>query len=270
MIVMGLEQDKAIFDKLNQLNQLYCLGLELIWQSLPKTNQSTLINSCVESRVFIAIIKSVPTLLYYTSDENFQRYELLKLAPNWQALTQRIVSAGRKSELLLQAGKLTSDMTVIDATAGFGHDSLIIASTGATVYLIENNPLMALFLYYEYEFMQNNKNWHKILNRISIHQGDFIQKSAELAQVNLVYLDPMFPQDSYKSAVSKTMQFLHALVKPPTFAEEMGLLTVAKNQLLDGGKVIVKRPKNAPFLANLPPTDSVSNEVVRFDRYLSN
>ena len=70
----------------------------------------------------------------------------LSVAPEWDKLQRRVVSAGRKSELLLQAVKVTSDSIVIDATAGFGHDSLILASTGAQVIMLEQQPLMALLL----------------------------------------------------------------------------------------------------------------------------
>ena len=51
--------------------------------------------------------------------------------------------------MLLQACKLTDQSQVLDATAGFGHDSLILASTGAQVTMLERNPLMALLLMYD-------------------------------------------------------------------------------------------------------------------------
>ena len=70
----------------------------------------------------------------------------LSVAPEWDKLQRRVVSAGRKSELLLQAAKITADSMVIDATAGFGHDSLILASTGAQVIMLEHQPLIALLL----------------------------------------------------------------------------------------------------------------------------
>jgi tRNA1(Val) A37 N6-methylase TrmN6 len=44
--------------------------------------------------------------------------------------------------LIFKAMQLQANMTVIDATAGFGHDSLILASTGASVTLLEQQPLI--------------------------------------------------------------------------------------------------------------------------------
>ncbi|MFO1383776.1 MAG: class I SAM-dependent methyltransferase [Moraxella sp.] len=77
----------------------------------------------------------------------------MKVSPNWQSLQQRVVKAGKKTELLLKAMQLQASMTVIDATAGFGHDSLILASTGASVTLLEQQPLMFLLLQLEQQKM---------------------------------------------------------------------------------------------------------------------
>lgn len=191
----------------------------------------------------------------------------MKVSPNWQALQQRVVKAGKKSELLLKIAKLQAGMTVIDATAGFGHDSLILASTGARVTMIEQSPLLYLLLTFEQQTMQQQPNWQKLMARLDIRCGQAVDVLPTLPKADVVYLDPMFPANSYKSAVSKTMQLLHELVAPPTLDEEMALFTTARQQLTTNGVVIVKRPKNAPFLANLSPTDSVSNDAVRFDKY---
>ena len=87
----------------------------------------------------------------------------LSVSPEWDKLQRRVVSAGRKSELLLQAAKITADSHVIDATAGFGHDSLILASTGAQVIMLEQQPLMALLLLVEQERMSAQPTWQKLI-----------------------------------------------------------------------------------------------------------
>ncbi|ELA09668.1 hypothetical protein MOMA_04660 [Moraxella macacae 0408225] len=190
----------------------------------------------------------------------------MKVSPNWQALGSRIVKAGKKSELLLKSAKLSADKTVIDCTAGFGHDALILASTGAQVTMIEQNPLLYTLLKYEMKKMSGNPNWQKLLGRICLKFGNAMTVLPNLT-ADLIYLDPMFPSDSYKSQVGKTMQILHNLVTKPTFDDEIALLNLAKNQVNRSGCVLVKRPKSAPFLANVKPTQNFSNEVVRFDVY---
>ena len=210
----------------------------------------------------------------------------LSVAPEWDKLQRRVVSAGRKSELLLQAAKITSDSTVIDATAGFGHDSLILASTGAQVIMLEQQPLMVLLLLAEQQRMKALLNWQKLMSRLQIINTDALSYFAMLQAeaiddpkaIDVVYLDPMFPEDSYQDSktgkgakVGKHMQALHQLACPPTAEEEMQLLqsaqAVVSQNAQTSGRVIVKRPQLAPQLAHQPASESWHNEAVRFDGY---
>ncbi|HCT73333.1 MULTISPECIES: class I SAM-dependent methyltransferase [Psychrobacter] len=218
----------------------------------------------------------------------------LSVAPEWDKLQRRVVSAGRKSELLLQAAKITSDSHVIDATAGFGHDSLILASTGAQVIMLEQQPLMALFLLVEQQRMSGLANWQKLMSRLHIINTDALGYFATLAAdtiddtkevdtktIDVVYLDPMFPEDSYQDSktgkgakVGKHMQALHQLASPPTLEQEQQLLQSAQAVVRQNGqntqtqgRVVVKRPQFAPLLAHQQPSESWHNEAVRFDGY---
>ena len=206
----------------------------------------------------------------------------LSVAPEWDKLQRRVVSAGRKSELLLQAAKITSRSTVIDATAGFGHDSLILASTGAQVIMLEQQPLMALLLLAEQLRMNTLPNWQKLMSRLQIINTDALNYFAKLQTdakaIDVVYLDPMFPEDSYQDSktgkgakVGKHMQALHQLACPPTPEEEMQLLqsaqAVVSQSAQTSGRVIVKRPQFAPQFAHQSASESWYNEAVRFDGY---
>ena len=215
----------------------------------------------------------------------------LSVAPEWDKLQRRVVSAGRKSELLLQAAKITADSMVIDATAGFGHDSLILASTGAQVIMLEHQPLIALLLLAEQQRMSTLPNWQKLMCRLQIintdalsyfESIDFTDSSNGLTAnshqtIDVVYLDPMFPEDSYQDSktgkgakVGKHMQALHQLARPPTLEEESQLLQSAQaivSQNASQGRVVVKRPQLAPLLAHQQPSESWHNEAIRFDGY---
>lgn len=223
----------------------------------------------------------------------------LSVAPEWDKLQRRVVSAGRKSELLLQAAKITADSRVIDATAGFGHDSLILASTGAQVIMLEQQPLMALLLLAEQQRMSALANWQKLMSRLQIINTDALSyfknsyfaslqadaiddaKEVDAKAIDVVYLDPMFPEDSYQDSktgkgakVGKHMQALHQLARPPTSDEERQLLQSAQAVVRQNvqntqvqGRVVVKRPQLAPLFANQQPSESWQNEAVRFDGY---
>ncbi|MDN5620623.1 MAG: class I SAM-dependent methyltransferase [Psychrobacter sp.] len=226
-----------------------------------------------------------PILLLDAKDKLSWLSDGLSVSPEWDKLQRRVVSAGRKSELLLQAAKITADSRVIDATAGFGHDSLILASTGAQVTMFEQQPLMALLLLVEQQRMSAQPNWQKLMARLTIINTDALSYFAQLQKnttdqavaVDVVYLDPMFPEDSYQDSktgkgakVGKHMQALHQLASPPTLEEERQLLQHAQAIVRDSdkqGRVVVKRPQLAPSLANQQPNESWHNEAVRFDGY---
>ncbi|MEJ6066461.1 class I SAM-dependent methyltransferase [Psychrobacter sp. 16-Bac2893] len=232
-------------------------------------------------------IVTQPILLLDEKDKLSWLSEGLSVAPEWDKLQRRVVSAGRKSELLLQAAKLTADSEVIDATAGFGHDSLILASTGAQVIMLEQQPLMALLLLVEQLRMSTLPNWQKLMSRLQIINTDALTYFARFNNylgadneqaIDVIYLDPMFPEDSYQDSktgkgakVGKHMQALHQLAHPPTLDEEQQLLQSAQAAISQNGqkqgRVIVKRPQFAPSLAHQQPSESWNNEAVRFDGY---
>lgn len=208
----------------------------------------------------------------------------LSVAPEWDKLQRRVVSAGRKSELLLQAAKITADSQVIDATAGFGQDSLILASSGAQVIMLEQQPIMALLLLAEQQRMSLQPNWQKLMSRLTIVNTDALAffnsklTTIDSNSIDVIYLDPMFPEDSYQdrktgkgAKVNKQMQALHQLAAPPTIAQEQQLLQSAqhliKNNKQQSGRVIVKRPVQAPLFANQAATESWHNAALRFDGY---
>ena len=232
-------------------------------------------------------IATQPILLLDEKDKLSWLSEGLSVAPEWDKLQRRVVSAGRKSELLLQAAKLTAESEVIDATAGFGHDSLILASTGAQVTMLEQQPLMALLLLAEQLRMSTLPNWQKLMSRLQIINTDALTYFARFNNylgadneqaIDVIYLDPMFPEDSYQDSktgkgakVGKHMQALHQLAHPPTLDEEQQLLQSAQAAISQNsqkqGRVIVKRPQFAPLLADQQPSESWNNEAVRFDGY---
>ncbi len=279
-----------IVKKVNEVIIHANLPLKPNWIMLDKTNNKNLKQIASNHNIsnpFLMVEqdKKYQLICYLCTIENDEKGKpnIIKVSLDWHKLQRRIVTAGRKSELLLQACKLTADSKVIDATAGFGHDSLIMASGGAKLVMLEQNPLMLLLLILEKERMSQEKNWQGLMARLDIKyvnavkflQGlqektaalNFVERT-EMQIADVIYLDPMFPQASYQGAkVGKGMQILHDLALPPTAEQQKLLLTMARQAVTKNGRVVVKRPKNAPFFANVPADESWENDVVRFDGY---
>lgn len=272
----------------SQQAQIERLQMLITEHELPIVLNTELISDKLNQkrRQQLSQLSSEPILLLDDKNELSWLSNGLSVSPEWDKLQRRVVSAGRKSELLLQAAKVSAGSHVIDATAGFGHDSLILASTGAQVTMLEQQPLMALLLLAEQQRMSALPNWQKLMTRLNIINTDALSYFATLQaksvsatkEVDVVYLDPMFPEDSYQDSktgkgakVGKHMQALHQLTRPPTADEERQLLQSAQAALnhsaQNHGRVIVKRPQFAPLLAQRQPSESWHNEAVRFDGY---
>lgn len=258
VVFLMSDNDELIF--IQKLIHDFAIELTLNPIFVHKKDNKTLKTIATENPHLPILFFDKNSLILAMSDNN----ELIKVSPDWQSHQSRIVKAGKNSELLLKIAKLTNDMTAVDGTAGFGIDGLILASTGASVTFIEQNPLLFLMLIAEKTKMSQHKNWQKLMNRIEIRFGNSGERLNEIGKVDLIYLDPMFPTNSYKSLVNKNMQVLHHFIMPPSIDEEIHLFNTAIHHC---DKLIIKRPISAPYFANISPVQSTNNEAIRFDKY---
>jgi 16S rRNA (guanine1516-N2)-methyltransferase len=70
------------------------------------------------------------------------------------------------------ASKKTVLPTIIDATAGFGKDSLLLASLGCHITLLERSPLVAAMLADGWQRAAQEPALVDILPRMHLQQGD--------------------------------------------------------------------------------------------------
>ena len=70
----------------------------------------------------------------------------MKMQPDWKAEVPRLKRASLKSEMIARACNLGEKPKLIDATAGLGHDSLLMAHLGAEVTLLERHPILFTLL----------------------------------------------------------------------------------------------------------------------------
>lgn len=200
----------------------------------------------------------------------------MKMQPDWVGEMGRLKRASLKSEMIARACNLAEKPTLIDATAGLGHDSLLMAHLGAQVTLVERHPILFTLL----EDTHRQALQHPFLagtaERIRLVFSDSAQYLAQQAEaktlVDVVYLDPMFPQRDQnaqvakkQAAVKKQMQLLHMLL-PEDGEMDLGdnLLPLAQQI---ARRVVVKRPRLAVFLADQHPNHQWQGDACRFDAY---
>lgn len=200
----------------------------------------------------------------------------MKMQPDWNAEVGRLKRASLKSEMIARACNLGEKPSLIDATAGLGHDSLLMAHLGAQVTLVERHPILFTLLEDTHLRAQNDAFLSAVVSRIQLvfsDSADYLQQqAAQNMRVDVVYLDPMFPQrDQNQQAakkqaqVKKQMQLLHKLL-PEDGEMDLGdhLLQLAQKV---GKRVVVKRPRLAVFLAEKTPDHQWQGDACRFDAY---
>lgn len=168
-------------------------------------------------------------------------------------------------ERLAKLCKPARDSAVLDMTAGLLQDSLILARCGFQVTALERNAELWQVAQNSLEAFMAETGYSDTAQRLQHLNVDATQWQAE-KKYAVVYLDPMFPERGKSAAVTKEAQFLQSHEQPASTEEEQALLAKAKS--IAQKRVIVKRPANAPFLAEQVPDFSDNGKAIRYDVYL--
>ena len=116
---------------------------------------------------------------------------------------QRSYPAPKQGALAQALGRKTK--SVVDATTGWGQDSLFMFRMGYEVTCIERSPVMAELLADGFNRL-NQQDWMQRLQLQApqLLTGNAIELLATLATPpDCIYLDPMFPPKRKKSALAK-------------------------------------------------------------------
>lgn len=160
-------------------------------------------------------------------------------------------------------GKQTK--TVIDATGGWGGDSLLMCAQGLQVTMIERHPILALLLSDAMQRLSSSQ-WacqHQI-KVPEVHHGSSIDLLAQLQSADCIYLDPMFPPKRKKSAATnKYMTLLHSFVGQDEDVEQLWQAAMDNTDK----RVVVKRPDYADAIRRQPDV-RFGSKLVHYDVYL--
>lgn len=222
--------------------------------------------------VFVEKLQQEFHLVY--SDDNLPRLEVqehgvMLLSSNhspldidWNQPQWMQRAAGQRGRDPLVKVSLASQGTrILDLTAGWGRDALVMAHAGARIHLLEQHPYLAVLLHQAHIRLQALD----VKQRISLK---WIEAKAYLSQLapkdypEVIYYDPMHPIRQKSALVKKDLQILQQLVAPNT--DILECIQLAKVRCLR--RVVVKWPqKTAPILV---PDFSIMGKTIRFDVYL--
>lgn len=196
----------------------------------------------------------------------------MSLHCDFQDMLSRIKPGKLQSELLVKAAKIKSSnssvstsLTAIDATAGLGQDSFLLAAAGFSVHMYEQDPIIAALLRDALQQANHNPNLFPITQRMHLYEKNSILALQTITETpDVIYLDPMFPARTKSAAVKKKFQLLHELEQP---CENDEVLLQAA-EALHPRKIVVKRMLKGPYLAQKKPSYSLKGKSIRYDCYV--
>ncbi len=162
--------------------------------------------------------------------------------------------------------------TVLDLTAGMGGDAFVLATLGASVTMIERNPIVYALLNdaIQRAHLVDDTDLQTILGRLTLINKDameYLEGLDDEALPDVIYLDPMFPARSKSAQVKKEMQFFHDIVGNDEDSEELLKQSLSKATK----RIVVKRPRLVEKLTQeLPPAFEINGKTTRYDVYLPN
>jgi 16S rRNA (guanine1516-N2)-methyltransferase len=184
-------------------------------------------------------------------------------------MARRLKHGLLERELLVRAARFRhkkGPFRALDATAGMGEDSLLLAAAGFSVDMYEYDPVIALLLEDAVRRAAEVPELAEAAGRMHVFTGDSIAAMKRIAQSgekppDVILLDPMFPEKHKNSLTKKKFQLIHRLEKPCSNEEE--LLDAALSAAPE--RVIIKRPVKGPYLAGYKPDYSIKGKTVRYD-----
>ena len=198
---------------------------------------------------------------------------MMELRADFARMLPRLKQGRLQQELLVKAARAKGVECpwAIDATAGFGEDSLLLAAAGFTVDLYEQDCVIAALLQDALDRAAEDSALADAVARMRLHAGEdsitglqqtvAMIEQGELTAPDVVYLDPMFPERTKSAAVKKKFQLLHHLEQP--CADEETLVQAAL--AVHPRKVVIKRPVKGPLLAGIKPSYQLAGKAVRYD-----
>lgn len=201
--------------------------------------------------------------LQQTKDKKFAPFYIDFLSPT---LRYRSKQAGLRKELLARAIGLhpRENPTIVDATAGLGRDSFILATLGFHIIMLERSAILYALLKDALERAKKDRETAKIVERLTLVHTDAITWLTSASPPDVIYLDPMFPERQKSASVKKEMVILQDLLGKDMDSDNLlhMALTCATR------RVVIKRPRLAINMSQRTVDFSLMGKSSRFDVYI--
>ncbi len=231
-------------------------------------------------------------LLIYDADGLTLAGGDLTMRGDMTAMLPRLRQSNLEREMLIKAARVKglAHPRLLDATAGMGEDSLLLAAAGFEVTMYEYDAVIAALLRDAMRRAADVAEMEPVIGRMHLVEDDSIAAMREMGELGIrekekqqaevqkeskydvyeeqsstlpdvILLDPMFPARSKSALIKKKFQLLQQLELP--CANEKDLLDAALS--VGARKVVIKRPLKGPYLAGVRPQYSLAGKAIRYD-----
>ena len=154
---------------------------------------------------------------------------------------------------------------VVDATAGLGRDSFLLASLGAEVTMIERSAHMHKLLS---DGMARAKaaggDIAEIMTRMTLLHGDSKELLPSLSP-EVILIDPMHPPRTTSSLVKKEMRLTREIVGIDEDSADLAKIALASAS----NRVVLKWPRRADPISEIPaPSHQIIGKSTRYDVFM--
>jgi 16S rRNA (guanine1516-N2)-methyltransferase len=197
-------------------------------------------------------------LQFSFTDKIFLKPDFLKGSINY-----RLQRAQHEKHLKKAIGKNKEPQLILDGTAGLLSDTLILLSLGHKVIACEQSKYIYLLVS---DAVRRAVGQLDFLENLILVNQNSIDVYLKKENIDIVYLDPLFPQDKKQLKRSKSIYALRDILKLEKIATNDDKLFIKFNELKPK-KIILKRPLKSEIIYNTP-NYQVKGKSTRFDIYI--
>jgi len=156
--------------------------------------------------------------------------------------------------------------TIIDATAGLGRDSFLLASLGAQVTMIERSEKMHMLLEQGMERAFNEGGqFREIIERMTLLKGDAKDIIPTLT-AEAILIDPMHPERKNSALVKQDLRQVRDIVGSDEDAADLVRLAIMHAQK----RVVLKWPAKADPIEGVQKcSHQILGKTTRYDVFMT-
>ena len=200
--------------------------------------------------------------LHFTKDStnlsNFLHVDFLSGPMGW-----RLKRTEHETSLKKAIGKNKEDITIFDGTAGLLSDTIIFLALGHKVIACEQSKIIFLLVN---DAIERAKTELPFLENLVLLNGKSETQYKETQNIDIVYLDPMYPEPSKKVLRSGDISTINHILQIENIDEDGDAIFFS---IKDSNfkKIILKRPIKADIIdKNI--NYQVKGKSTRFDIYI--